>query len=153
PAGGKVSTFMSQWMPHDSTHGPEASTPDEAGQAARAAQELTWVLAAKAGDRAAFGKLAQAYQRQCAAVAMRLLGNAHDASELVQDALRKSYRSLAQLHQSERFGPWLMRIVTNLALNFLRSRGRRQAVSLEQNVKSGDEGEDLRNSIAGSTQD
>lgn len=109
------------------------------------------MLAAKAGDRAAFGKIAQQYQRQCVAVAMRLLGNAHDAAELVQDALVKAYRSLDQLQQSERFGPWLMRIVTNLALNFRRSRGRRQTLSLEQS--SGEDGEDLRGSIAGSTLD
>jgi len=124
-------------------------------QAQQAAQELALVLAAKAGSREAFGKLAQLYQRQCAAVALRLLGNAHDAAELVQDALVKSYRSLDQLQQSERFGPWLMRIVTNLALNYRRSRGRRQALSLEQTSggPNSDEGEDLRSSLAGSALD
>jgi len=118
-------------------------------QAALAAQELAFVLAAKQGDRAAFGKLAQQYQRQCAAVALRLLGNTHDAMELVQDALVKAYRSLGQLQQSERFGPWLMRIVTNLALNSRRSRARRQAISLEQVAADSDEGEDLRASLPG----
>ena len=120
-------------------------------QTASAAQELTWVLAARTGDRAAFGKLAQLYQRQCAAVAVRLLGNAHDAAELVQDALLKAYRSLEQLNQSERFGPWLMRIVTNLALNFRRSRVRKQAISLERTAS--EEGEDLRTTLAGDAQD
>jgi RNA polymerase sigma-70 factor (ECF subfamily) len=118
-------------------------------QAAYAAQELAFVLAAKSGDRAAFGKLAQRYQRQCAAVALRLLGNTHDAAELVQDALVKAFRSLDQLQQSERFGPWLMRIVTNLALNFRRARGRRQAISLEQPSGRGEDAEDLRTTLAG----
>ena len=75
---------------------------DERGkqeQALAAAQELSLVLAAKGGSREAFGKLAQQYQRQCAAVALRLLGNAHDAAELVQDALVKAFRSLDQLRQ------------------------------------------------------
>jgi RNA polymerase sigma-70 factor (ECF subfamily) len=136
---------MSQRMPSDS----QAQVAQE--QAVQAAQELNLVLAAKTGDRQAFGKLAQQYQRQCAAVALRLLGNAHDAAELVQDALVKAFRSLDQLQQSERFGPWLMRIVTNLALNFRRSRGRRQALSLEQTSGGGgdDQGEDLRSSVAG----
>lgn len=138
-------------MPNDTTLGPQTPAQE---QAAQAASELSWVLAAKGGDRAAFGKLAQAYQRQCAAVALRLLGNTHDAAELVQDALLKAYRSLDQLNQSERFGPWLMRIVTNLALNFRRSRVRRQAISLEQTITGGDEGgEDLRSNIAGDAQD
>ena len=138
---------MSQRMANNST----AGSPDTAGNAAQAAQDLAWVLAAKAGDRDAFGKLAQQYQRQCTAVALRLLGNAHDASELVQDALIKAYRSLNQLQQAERFGPWLMRIVTNLALNFRRARMRRQTTSLEQATH--DDGEDLRSTIPGGAQD
>ncbi len=132
---------MSQRMPSDHRATQE--------QAVLAAQELALVLAAKNNDRVAFGKLAQLYQRQCAAVALRLLGNTHDAAELVQDALVKAFRSLDQLQQSERFGPWLMRIVTNLALNFRRSRSRRQSLSLEQTTSKDSEGEDLRSTIAG----
>jgi len=137
--------YMSQRMPNDARAAQE--------QAVLAAQELALVLSAKGGDKAAFGKLAQLYQRQCAAVALRLLGNTHDAMELVQDALVKAFRSLDQLQQSERFGPWLMRIVTNLALNFRRSRGRRQAISLEQSKGEGDDGEDLRSTVAGREMD
>jgi RNA polymerase sigma-70 factor (ECF subfamily) len=146
---------MSQRLPTDS----QAQAAQE--QAALASQELGLVLAAKQGDRVAFGKLAQQYQRQCAAVALRLLGNTHDAAELVQDALVKAYKNLDQLQQSDRFGSWLMRIVTNLALNFRRSRGRRQAISLEQPAGGrrgggggdSEEGEDLRATIAGGVLD
>jgi RNA polymerase sigma-70 factor (ECF subfamily) len=136
---------MNQRMPTDSL----AQQQDPAVQAAH---ELAWVLAAKKGDGPAFGKLAQLYQRQCAAVALRLLGNAHDAAELVQEALLKAFRSLDQLQQSERFGPWLMRIVTNLALNYRRSRVRRQAISLEQTAGDS-EGDDLRSSLPGTRHD
>src|ERR1700744_1207194 len=132
---------MSQRLPTDS----QAQAATE--QAAAASRELDCVLAAKQGDREAFGLLAQQYQRQCAAVALRLLGNTHDACALVQDALVKAFRNLDQLQQSDRFGPWLMRIVTNLALNYRRSRGRRQALSLEQSNGS-DEGESLRATVA-----
>ncbi len=138
---------MSQRMPNDA----QAHSLQE--QAKQAAHELGLVIASKAGDRRAFGLLAQHYQRQCAAVALRLLGNTHDAAELVQDALVKAFKSLDQLQQSERFGPWLMRIVTNLALNYRRSRGRRQALSLEQTLGDSTEGDDLRASVAGSVLD
>jgi len=137
---------MSQRLPNDS----QAQLQE---QAAQAAHELGLVLAARQGDRESFGKLAQQYQRQCAAVALRLLGNTHDAMELVQDALVKAFKNLDQLQQAERFGPWLMRIVTNLALNFRRSRGRRQAISLEQPSNDSDEGEDLRATVAGREMD
>jgi len=135
---------MSQRLLHDSANASDA-------QAAQAARELAWVTDARAGDSAAFGELAKVYQRQCASVALRLLGNAHDACELVQDALVKAFKNLGQLKESDRFGPWLMRIVTNLALNYRRSRGRRQAVSLEQT--SGEDGADLKGSLPGSDLD
>ncbi len=138
---------MNQRMPSDS----QARAAQEL--AAQAAIDLGLVLAAKQGDRQAFGKLAQQHQRQCAAVALRLLGNTHDAMELVQDALVKAFKNLDQLEQSDRFGPWLMRIVTNLALNFRRGRSRRQAISLEQPAADSDEGEDLRTTIAGGALD
>lgn len=142
---------MSQRMANDPKVDSPTGRSANAAQAAQAAQELAWVLAAKAGDRLAFGKLAQQYQRQCVAVALRLLGNAHDAAELVQDALIKAYCNLHQLQQSERFGPWLMRIVTNLALNFRRSRVRRQTTSIEQSSQA--DGEDLRSTLPGGPQD
>lgn len=121
--------------------------PQAPEQAAQAALELGWVLAARTGDRQAFGQLAKAYQRQCAAVALRLLGNTHDAGELVQDALIKAFCNLGQLKDSDRFGPWLMRIVTNLALNFRRSRGLRQSISLER-TNGNEEGDSLRSTLA-----
>ena len=140
---------MSQRMPHNPGSGVTDPQPAPTSDLA-AGQELAWVHAAQAGNRAAFGQLAQLYQRQCAAVALRLLGNSHDAAELVQDALVKAYRSLGQLKESERFGPWLMRIVTNLALNLRRSRVRRQALSLEQVTGAG---EDLRSTLSGGIND
>lgn len=150
-AAADVSNLLSPRMPGDFKASVEP-TPSAPGPQAQASAELALVLAARAGDRAAFGKLAQLYQRQCAAVALRLLGNAHDASELVQEALVKAFKNLAQLEQSERFGPWLMRIVTNLALNFRRARVRRQAISLEQTA-AGDDGDDLKASVPGSELD
>lgn len=43
--------------------------------------------------------------------------------EVAQDAFLRAYRSLSSLKEPARFGPWLMRIVSNLSLNFRRSRG------------------------------
>jgi RNA polymerase sigma-70 factor (ECF subfamily) len=75
-----------------------------------------------AGDRTAFDQLIERYQRQATAVAYRLLGNLHDALEVCQDAFLRAYRNLGTLEDERRFGPWLLRIVTNLSLNFRRAR-------------------------------
>lgn len=91
------------------------------------------VRQARAGRAEAFDELIERYQRRATSVAFRLLGDLHDALEVCQDAFLRAYRSLDTLQNEERFGPWLLRTVTNLALNFRRARaagGRR--VSLEE---------------------
>ncbi len=78
-----------------------------------------------AGQRRAFDDLVERYQRRATSVSYRLLGNLHDALEVCQEAFVRAYRNLQTLEDAQRFGPWLLRIVTNLSLNFRRSRGPR----------------------------
>src|SRR5947209_10898036 len=83
------------------------------------------------GKREAFDQLIGKYQRQAVAVSYRLLGNAHDALEVTQEAFLKAFSSLATLQKPEAFGGWLMRIVSNLSLNFRRGRKTRQQLPLD----------------------
>jgi RNA polymerase sigma-70 factor (ECF subfamily) len=83
-----------------------------------------------AGNRKAFDQLIRRYQRQAVAVSYRLLGNSQDALEVTQDAFLKAFTSLESLQKPEAFGGWLMRIVSNLSLNYRRSRKTRTAVPL-----------------------
>ena len=89
------------------------------------------VARAKEGDTNAFGSLVRMHQRQAVSVAFRLLGNTEDASDVAQDAFVRAFRSLGQLEDPARFGPWLLRTVSNLALNFRRARAHRKAAPLE----------------------
>jgi RNA polymerase sigma-70 factor (ECF subfamily) len=89
------------------------------------------VTEALAGDRKAFDELIRRYQRQAVAVSYRLLGNTHDALEVTQDAFLKAYGSLSTLQKPEAFGGWLMRIVSNLSLNYRRSRKTRSQLPLD----------------------
>ncbi|WP_428940260.1 RNA polymerase sigma factor [Fontivita pretiosa] len=84
-----------------------------------------------AGQRDAFDVLIRRYQRQAAAVSFRLLGNMQDALEVTQDSFLKAYTSLASLQKPEAFGGWLMRIVSNLSLNYRRSRKVRSQLPLD----------------------
>ena len=83
------------------------------------------------GDRSAFDELIKRYQRQAVAVSYRLLGSSHDALEVTQDAFLKAYGSLATLQKPDAFGGWLMRIVSNLSLNYRRSRKTRRQLPLD----------------------
>src|SRR5690349_18329339 len=83
------------------------------------------------GNKAAFDQLIRRYQRQAVAVSYRLLGNTQDALEVTQDAFLKAFTSLATLQKPEAFGGWLMRIVSNLSLNYRRGRKTRSQLPLD----------------------
>ena len=89
------------------------------------------VVRTSEGDRKAFDQLINRYQRQAVAVSYRLLGNSQDALEVTQDAFLKAFTSLATLQKPEAFGGWLMRIVSNLSLNFRRGRKNKQQLPLD----------------------
>jgi len=101
--------------------------------------EVDLVRRAQAGDSAAFGSLVRSHQRRAVSVAYRLLGNAADAADVSQDAFVRAYRNLAQLDDPARFGAWLMRVVSNLSLNYRRSRATRAATSLDDALEVGAE--------------
>ena len=88
------------------------------------------VRLARKGDVGAFEGLVGRYQRRATAVSYRLLNSREDAMDVVQDAFLKAYDRLDSLAKPSRFGPWLLRIVTNLSLNFRRARALRKTESL-----------------------
>jgi len=108
----------------------ESDDSDSAAVETRSMDALL-VRRVRDGDTDAFGGLVRTYQRRAVSVAYRLLGNMEDAADVTQDAFVRAYRSLGQLDDPSRFGPWLMRVVSNLSLNYRRSRKGRAAVSLE----------------------
>jgi RNA polymerase sigma-70 factor, ECF subfamily len=82
------------------------------------------------GDRRAFDALVRRHQRLATQVAFRLVGNSDDADEIAQEAFCRAFNKLKSLSQPQRFGGWLLRIVSNQALNFRRSRALRQTFRL-----------------------
>ena len=89
------------------------------------------------GDRTAFDELIARYQRQAVAVSYRLLGNTNDALEVTQDSFLKAFTSLSTLQKPDAFGGWLMRIVSNLSLNYRRSRKVRSQLPLDDLLGEG----------------
>ena len=75
------------------------------------------VIAAQAGDRAAFGELFVQYERSIYAIALRRLGDANEAQELVQDVFMQAMQKIDQLRTPEAFGSWLRQIAVRMAIN------------------------------------
>jgi RNA polymerase sigma-70 factor, ECF subfamily len=110
---------------------PAPKNRDSPGLPSGLPSDGTLVEQVLGGRRAAFDDLVRRYQRQAVAVSYRLLGNSHDAMEVTQDAFVKAFSSLATLQKPEAFGGWLMRIVSNLSLNYRRSRKTRSQLPLD----------------------
>jgi len=94
------------------------------------------VREAIAGRSWAFDRLVERYHPRAVSVAYRLVGNVHDAWDVAQEAFIRAYRSLPSLQDPARFGPWLLRIVSNLSLNFRRARRSQAKVSLDAEAGS-----------------
>lgn len=77
------------------------------------------VVAAQAGDQAAFGELFTQFQGSIHAIALRRLGDPNDAQELVQDVFVQAMQKLNQLRTPEAFGGWLRQITVRMAINRL----------------------------------
>lgn len=77
------------------------------------------------GDRDAFGVLVEQYQEVAFRAAYLIVRDAQTAEDVAQDAFVRAYRGLGSFRAGEPFRPWLLRIVTNLAINEVRSRQRR----------------------------
>lgn len=73
------------------------------------------------GDREALNNLLNAQRRRLYCAALRLLGNAEDAEDAVQEGLLSALRNLHRFEGRARLSTWLTRIVVNAALMRLRN--------------------------------
>lgn len=94
-----------------------------------------------AGDVNAFEKLVLEYEKNVYAIALRMTANPEDASDMTQEAFIKAFNSLSGYRGESKFSVWLYRIVSNVCLDFLRSRNRRPTVSLSVEDEDGEETE------------
>src|SRR5437762_11310206 len=83
------------------------------------------------GRRDALDELFRRYRLASYRVAYRLLGNEPDALDAVQEGFVKALTHLAGFQGRSSFKTWLLRVVSNAALDLGRQRGRREALSLD----------------------
>ena len=81
------------------------------------------------GDSSGLDELFRRYRTVAYRVAYRLLGNEADALDAVQDGFVNALTHLPRFRGHSSFKTWLLRIVSNAALDLGRSRRRREARS------------------------
>jgi RNA polymerase sigma-70 factor (ECF subfamily) len=84
-----------------------------------------------AGHREALDELFRRYRQPAYRVAYRLLSHEADALDAVQEGFVKALTHLHGFQGRSSFKTWLLRVVSNAALDLGRQRGRREAVSLD----------------------
>src|SRR5690349_22964883 len=90
------------------------------------------IRAGQRGDAQAVEALFRRYHRPLFQTALRVLGNAEDAEDALQDGLLSAYRNLKRFEGRSQFSTWLTRIVINAALMKRRSAKARPAISLDE---------------------
>jgi RNA polymerase sigma-70 factor, ECF subfamily len=82
------------------------------------------------GRREALEELFRRYRAPAYRVAYRLLGHEADALDAVQDGFVKALTHLDGFRGQSTFKTWLLRVVSNAALDLGRQRGRRETTTL-----------------------
>jgi len=80
------------------------------------------IAASLKGDTTAFGELVRRYQDRLYNTVYRLLDNADDAQDVVQDAFLNAYQSLDGFKGDSQFFTWLYRIAVNTAISHKRKQ-------------------------------
>lgn len=104
-----------------------------------AAPDEALVELARGGDRAAREELFRRHWEVSYRVAHRLLGHEQDTLDAVQDGFLKAVVHLGDFDGRSKFGTWLLRVVTNAALDAGRKRRRRPALRLADGDSEGAE--------------
>lgn len=80
------------------------------------------IQALREGDREAFAEMVEAYSPLIYRLALRMLGDEHEAEDVLQETFLNAYRALDRFEGRSSLSTWLYRIATNQALMRLRKQ-------------------------------
>lgn len=90
------------------------------------------VRAAAGGDEDAFAELVRLHEKKVYNLALRMCGNAEDASDAAQEAFVSAWKGLPNFRWEAGFSTWLYRLTSNAAIDLLRrNKKQRGEISLD----------------------
>jgi RNA polymerase sigma-70 factor (ECF subfamily) len=89
--------------------------------------DLALVARCREGDLGAFEELYRAHAGRLYSLAFRMLGNAADAEDQLQEIFLSAHRKLESFRGDAALGTWLYRLAMNQILDYVRSRAARSS--------------------------
>ncbi|MSR64498.1 MAG: sigma-70 family RNA polymerase sigma factor [Verrucomicrobiae bacterium] len=87
------------------------------------------------GDLTAYEPLVNKYRERVYAQAFNLTRNADDAYDLCQETFVKAWKSISRFRGQSSFYTWLYRIATNLGIDLIRSKEKRQTTEFDDSIE------------------
>jgi RNA polymerase sigma factor (sigma-70 family) len=94
--------------------------PQAGGHPLRVLPEAALVLAAQAGDRAAFSEIVRRREAWVRGLMRRMSGNAAEADDLAQEIFLRAWKRLHALKEPAAFAGWLRRLAVHLFIDVKR---------------------------------
>jgi RNA polymerase sigma-70 factor (ECF subfamily) len=108
------------------------SRADAKGVREAAAEAAELLQRFRRGEEAAFEQLFRQYREAIHGVVWRMLGDADEALDVVQEAFIRAHRGAAKFRQECTFFTWMRRIAVNVAIEHLRSRHAERSGELDE---------------------
>ncbi|MBI4859234.1 MAG: sigma-70 family RNA polymerase sigma factor [Candidatus Riflebacteria bacterium] len=100
-------------------------------------QVQRWVDRLKGGDRGAFRPLVDAFQGPLFGYLARFTGDRHAAEDLFQEVFLKVHQEIAGQTATGSFSGWVYSLAHNLAVDWLRRRGREELTATVPETPAG----------------
>ena len=97
----------------------------------RTDEDQALVARAQSGEAAAFDELVVKYSPRLYGLIYNMTSNHEDTNDMLQDVFAKAYRAIKGFRGKSSFYTWIHTIAVNMTLNFLKKRGRRYHLSLD----------------------
>jgi RNA polymerase sigma factor (sigma-70 family) len=97
----------------------------------RTDEDQQLVARTQSGEAAAFDQLVVKYTPRLYGLVYNMTSNHEDTNDLLQDVFSKAYKAIRGFRGKSSFYTWIHSIAVNMTLNFLKKRGRRYHLSLD----------------------
>ncbi|MCP4568712.1 MAG: sigma-70 family RNA polymerase sigma factor [FCB group bacterium] len=94
-------------------------------------EEPFLVARSRRGDKTAFGKLVRMHQKKVLRMVVGMTGGLDSAMDIVQESFIRAYQALDRFEEGQPFYPWVSKIASNLAINYIKKSSRETSLDNE----------------------